>query len=237
MSARQPILGGTWNMERDRPPAMAAASALALMRSKGLAFLCVQECAGYLKALRAAAGDQFDVIAFTIDPGRNESAIIVRADVDHGHGFQARATRSGWITVRGGHTAPKYLTTVRVDWLRVVCGHTAPSVHWTRGRILGPIRRVASMRQFARAVVRFAKAHAGPLLVACDWNATPEARGRYTPYWIGRKAGLHIAAPAKGTHGGNRVIDYALVRDCGARATREKQRGSDHYAVTFKVIP
>lgn len=232
---RHQLLGGTWNMERDRPPAAAAASALALMRSKGLAFLCVQECAGYLKALRAQAGDEFEVIAFTNDPGRGESAILVRRDAEHGPGYQRRATRSGWFTVRGGKTSPKYLTTVRLDgWLRVVSGHTAPSVRWRGGRILGPVRRVASMRQFARSVVRFAKAHPGPLLIAGDWNATPAARGRWSPHWITRKAGLRVAAPGKGTHG-NRVIDYALIRDCAATATREKLRGSDHHAVVFKV--
>jgi hypothetical protein len=229
------LLGGTWNMERDRPATMAAHSALSLMRSKGLAFLCIQECSHYLEALRAQAGDEFDVIAFTMDPGRAESAIIVRADVEHGPGHQARATRAGWITVRGGTTPPKYLTTVKLDgWLRIVCGHTAPSVTWPGGRIAGPVRRVISMIQFARAVVRFAEAHKGALLIAGDWNATPAARGRYTPHWIGRKTGMRIAAPVKGTHG-SRVIDYALIRDCAARATREKRRGSDHHAVIFKV--
>lgn len=237
MSGRE-LLGGTWNMERDRDPRMAAASALALMRSKGLAFLCVQECAGYLHTLREYARDEFDVISFADDPGRNESALIVRTDVPHGPGWQVRATRSGWITVRGRRTPPKYLTVTTVDgWLRIVSAHTAPSVSWRAGRITGPVRRVISMRQFARSVARFVRKHPGAVLVAGDWNATPQARGRWSPHWIARKAGMHIAAPEKGTHGGHRVIDFALVRGCGARATREKRRGSDHYAVVFKVRP
>lgn len=233
MSAQQ-LRGGTWNMERDRNEDAAATSALALMRSRDLDFLCIQECAGYLEALRTWGGHEFKVIAFTEDPGRGESALIIRADLAHGPGYQVRATRRGWFTVRGGKTPPKYLTTVVVGGLRVVSGHTAPSVSWRGGRILGPVRRVASMRQFARAVVKFAKAHKGPLLIACDWNATPEARGRYTPHWIARKTGMRLVAPSKGTHG-SRTIDYALIRDCGAAARREKRRGSDHYAVTFKV--
>lgn len=233
-----PILGGTWNMEHDRPPTAAAASALALMRSRGLTFLCVQECAKYLKALKAQAGDEFDVISFGFEPGRNESAIIVRADVQHGRGWQARATRSGWFTVRGGKTPPKYLTTVVIaGWLRIASAHTAPSVSWHAGRITGPVRRVISMRQFARSVVRFAgNRDDRALLVAGDWNATPDARGRYTPTWICREAGMRIAAPEKGTHG-SRVIDFALIRGCAVTARREKTRGSDHHAVVFKVRP
>lgn len=229
------LRGGTWNMLHSRPADEAAGSALALMRSRALDFLCVQECAGYLKALRQEVGDEFDVIAFRGDPGRSESALIVRATVPHGPGHQVRATRSGWITWRGGKTPPKYLTTVELDgWLRVVSGHTAPSVKWLGGRILGPVRRVASMRQFARKCVRFAKRRQGALLIACDWNATPHARGRYTPTWIAGKAGLRIAAPVKGTLG-SRTIDFALYRGCGVTARREKKRGSDHYAVVFKV--
>jgi hypothetical protein len=229
--------GGTWNMLRDRDPDAAAVSALAMMRSRDLDFLCVQECAGYIAALRTWAGADFDVVAFHGAPGRAESALIVRAAVDHGPGYQVKATRAGWVTVRGGKTPPKYLTTVELEnGLRVVSGHTAPSVKWRGGRILGPARRVLSMRQFARSVVRFAKNHRGPLLVACDWNATPDARGRYSPHWIARKAGMRIAAPGKPTLG-NRTVDFALIRDCSATAVREKRRGSDHYAVTFKVGP
>ncbi len=228
------LTGGTWNMERDRPATKAAASAIALMRTRGLSFLCVQECAHYLKALRAQAGDEFDVISFTLDPGRGESALIVRDAVPHGSGFQRRATRGGWFTVRGGKTPPKYLTTVEIDGLRIVSLHTAPSVTWRAGRIRGPVRRVISMRQLARSVVKFARQHPGPLLIAGDWNATPGASGRYSPHWIARQTGMRVAAPVKGTHG-NRVIDFALVRDCAATATREKYRGSDHAAVLFKV--
>ena len=231
------LRGGSWNMERDRRPVPAVASLLGLLTSRELDFLCVQECHDYIELLRRThLAERFEVIAFNDAPGKSESAIIVRRDVEHSHGYQVRATRAGWFTVRGGKTPPKYLTAVRVSDLLVVSGHTAPSVTWRGGRVLGPIRRVASMRQFARAVVRFAKAHPGPLLIACDWNATPEARGRYSPHWIARKTGMRIAAPGKGTHG-TRTIDYALIRDCAATAVREKRRGSDHSAVVFKVTP
>lgn len=227
------LRGGTWNVERDRRPAAVVTSVLGLLDSRNLDFLCVQECSHYLEALRRRQSS-YEVISFDSEPGRAESAIIVRRDVQHGKGYQVRATRSGWFTVRGGKTSPKYLTVTDIDGLRVVSGHTAPSVKWRGGRILGPVRRVASMRQFARAVVRFARRHDGPLLIACDWNATPDARGRYTPHWIARKAGMRISAPVKGTHG-DRVIDYALIRDCSATVRREKPRGSDHHAVLLQV--
>lgn len=228
------LRGGTWNMKRDRSATAAVISTFALMDSKDLDFLCVQECAHYLDALRRNAPAAYQVIAFHEHPGDRESALIIRRAVEHGTAYQVRATRAGWTTVRGGETPPKYLTAIKIGGLLVVSGHTAPSVTWRGGRIAGPVRRVASMRQFARSVVRFAKAHPGPLLIACDWNATPDARGWYSPHWIARKAGLRIAAPAKGTLG-SRTVDFALVRDCAAAATREKRRGSDHYAVVFKV--
>ncbi len=237
------LRGGTWNVERDRKPAAVVASVFGLMNSRQLDFLCIQECAGYLDQLRRSSdGQDYQVIAFHDAPGKAESALIVRRDVDHGNGWQVRATRAGWFTVRGGKTPPKWLTAVRIaadlptGYLTIVSGHTAPSTTWRGGRLLGPVRRVASMRQFAKRCVKFARHHEGPLLIACDWNATPEARGRYSPHWIARKAGLHVIAPGKPTHG-SRVIDFALVRDCGATAVREKRRGSDHYAVTFKVTP
>lgn len=230
------LRGGTWNMLRDRKPEVAAREAIDLMDAHRLDFLCIQECSKYRAAIRQAAGDRYRLIEFHFEDGRGESAIIVRASVRHGHGWQMRATRSGWVTVRGGTTPPKYLTTVFVDgWLRVVSGHTAPSVKWRAGRILGPARRVLSMRQFMRSVVKFARRHGrGPLLIACDWNATPSARGPWSPKWACRKAGLSFAAPTRGTHG-NRVIDYALVRNCDVTAVREDHHGSDHRAVIFTV--
>lgn len=227
--------GGTWNMERDRPKPVAAHSALAIMVMHDLDFLCIQECAGYLGEL----GGHPDFALFPMPgnrgDGRGESALLVRRTTIHGAGWQVRATRSGWFTVRGGKTPPKWLTCCVVAGVIVVSGHTAPSVRWQGGRILGPIRRVASMRQFARRVVKFARNHPNrPLLIACDWNATPSARGRYSPHWIARKADLEVLAPKGGTHG-NRVIDYALVRGLRGRAHKERQRGSDHYPVLFEV--
>lgn len=235
-----PLRGGTWNMLAGRDEDAAATSALALMRSRDLDFLCIQESRGYLDALRVWSGPpgEFRVIAFSdaVRGSDSESAIIVRADHPHGPGHQVKATSAGWFRADGSKTGPKYFTTVKfADGLRVASIHAAPSVRWRGGRVLGPVRRVISMREFARSVVRFAKAHPGPLVIAGDWNATPEARGRYSPHWIAAKAGLRIVATQKGTHGVAHRIDFALVRGCAATARREKRRGSDHFAVVFTI--
>jgi hypothetical protein len=236
------LRGGTWNMERDRDPEVAAREAFRIIDDHNLDFLCIQECSHYLKALRMESragrddGGTHDLIAFNFEPGRAESAILVRRTLTHGKGYQVRATRAGWITVRGGTTPPKYLTTVLLDgWLRVVCLHTAPSVRWRQGRIVGPIRRVVSMRQLTRAVVRLARRRPEhPLFIAGDWNATPDTRGRWSPHWVGRMIGGRVIAPKLGTHG-RRTIDFAVIRGCGAKATRAESYGSDHRAVVFKV--
>lgn len=229
------LLGGSWNMLRDRNDDRAAARAIWIMDEFGLDFLCLQEAAEYVAALREASGEEYDVLAVRGGSNaRRESIILARHDLEHGAPWSIRVKNSWWTTVRGGRAANRHLTAVVLDgWLPVVSGHTPPSVRWRSGDMFGPARRVLSMRRFARRVRGFLDNHPHAL-VACDWNADDDARGRYTPHWIARKTGAEVVAPKHGTHG-NRTIDYALVKGAHATARRSEEYGSDHRLVIFEV--
>lgn len=222
-------------MLRGRDREQAARTALELMDSRGWRWACLQEARGYVHQLRKLAGDRYDVIA----PQGADSIIVVRADEPHGPGRRVLMSQTGWFTVRGGYTGPMYATTVLLTraGVRLLSVHPTPSVNWRGGVIFGPIRRVVSMRRFARSVVRFAKSHSRPLIVAGDWNATPRDRGRFTPHWITRQTGMRLVAPDRATHG-REVIDYAIVRGvtvAGVPARRLDKLGSDHAAVQIQV--
>lgn len=219
-------------MLRGRDDATAVGTALELMTANALQWLCLQESRGYHRELVRRAGDRFDVIA----PEGADSIIVLRAGIPHGPGRRVLMSRTGWFTVRGGYTGPMYATTVRLQaaGVRLLSIHPTPSVNWRAGGMFGPVRRVLSMRHFARSVLRFARAHPGALIVAGDWNATPHDRGRYSPHWIARKAGMHVLAPARPTHG-REVIDYALVRGVQGDAHRLGKFGSDHSAVRIQA--
>lgn len=229
------LRGGTWNMLRDRNDDKVAARAVWIMDEFGLDFLCLQEATEYTAELRDAAGDRHQLLAVRDGSNaRRESVVLVRRDLEHGAPWSLRVKGSWWITVRGGRAPDRHLTAAVLDgWLTVVSGHTPPSVRFRGGRMFGPARRVLSMRRFATRVRRFIR-NRPHVLVACDWNATDDARGRYTPYWIARTSGAQVVAPKYGTHG-RRTIDFAIVKGCEATARRSEEYGSDHRLVIFEV--
>lgn len=62
----------------------------------------------------------------------------------------------------------------------------------------GPVRRVASTIQHARLEVRWINHQPDRvLLVAGDWNDTPNDRGRYSPSWVAALTGRQLAARSK----------------------------------------
>jgi endonuclease/exonuclease/phosphatase (EEP) superfamily protein YafD len=226
---------GWWNMRRDRDKNATARAALEVMDAYSLDILALQETGGYVHQLRALPGVR--CVAFDSHPGQADTAILVRDAHVVSDLHCARMTLTGWVTVRGGRTPPKWLAACLVDgWLRVGSLHTAPSVSFDGDDTpAGPVRRVASTVQHARAEVAYANAHPGPLLIAGDRNATPDDRGRWSPWWISRKTGLGLIAPDKATHGKRRVIDFALARGVTGTATTEKRHGSDHAVVVATI--
>lgn len=224
---------GNWNMLRGRNDDKAAARAIWLMDEFNLDALCLQEATEYVAELREAAGERYYVAAVRGSAVRRESVILVRRDVPHGAPWSIRVRNSWWITVRGGRAADRHLTAIKLDWLTIASGHTPPSVRFRGGRMFGPARRILSMRRFAVRVRRFIR-NRPRVLVSCDWNATDDDRGRYTPHWIARTTGAEIVAPAHGTHG-RRTIDFGIIKGCDADARRLEEYGSDHRAVLYVV--
>jgi hypothetical protein len=193
---------GLWNVERDRDPGTVRAEVVDVLALHDLDALLLCEANDYLAELREIRG--CELLAYTDEPGQAETAILIGEHVTSTSSWCPRLTRSGWITVRGGRTAPKYLPTVLLDgWLRVAVLHAPPSVRYRGGRgPAGPVRRVASMVGLMRRTRLFARRRprARSVLIAGDWNATPDARGPYSPRWLARAGRLRIVAPKAGTH-------------------------------------
>lgn len=197
---RRTLRIGLWNVERDRNRARVVPMVARLVRLLDLDALALVEASDYVAGLRKVDG--LRVLAASVLPGQANTAIVVPDLVTWDRFYCPRMTRAGWVTVRGGKTPPKYLATVRLDgWLRLAVGHRPPSCRWHRGGISGPPRRVLSMIAHARSEVRWATRKArGALLLVEDWNATPDARGRWSPTWVAERAGLDVVAPRRGTH-------------------------------------
>lgn len=201
-----PLRIGLWNMQRDRPRGQVASTVAAIMsplrtddQAPDVLLLC--EAGDYLGVLRTLDRVGLRLVAFWSQPGQSNTAIVVRDGLRLDQVECRRMNRTGWITVRGGRTPAKWVVSARVDgWLRVGVGHLPPSVRWRRLVVRGPVRRVAAYVRHARRLVQWAHRHPGPLLVACDWNATPGTRGAWSPHWIARRAGLRVVAPSTGTH-------------------------------------
>lgn len=199
-----------WNVQRDRPGHEVRQHLLELLQEYDI--LLLVETDQYKATLRSLESRGHTVVVFDIEPGQANTAIVVHADHDTSRHYCRRMTRTGWFTVRGGRTPPKWLPTLVVDdLLRVAIGHPAPSVRSVPrsrlGRIvhqlIGPARRVLSTRSWMRSARTFMlnRAPHQALVVAADMNQTPDARGRHTPHWLAQETGARIVAPAQPTHG------------------------------------
>lgn len=199
---RKRLRVGLWNAQRDRRVDLVVASCLKLINAHRLDVLLLGEANDYVEVLELEESVQ--LVGLDDRPGARETAILVRRGVRVSSSWCAQLTRAGWITVRGGRTAPKYMPTALVGgWLRVAVVHAPPSVRYRGGRRpVGPVRRVASMVALMARVLRFARRRprGQSVLIAGDWNATPAARGPYSPRWLARLGRLRIVAPRVGTH-------------------------------------
>lgn len=207
LHGRKRLRIGLWNVERDRNRQLVVGQVHDVMALHQLDALLVCEASDYIAALRAERSLLVRPTAGVTSErsGSTETCIVVRPGVDVGSGWIVRLTRAGWITVRGGRTAPKWMPTVLLDgWLRVAVVHTPPSCRFRNGKHgpVGPVRRVAAYVALMRRVRTFARRRPGgrSLLIAGDWNATPASRGTYSPAWLARSGRLRIAKPKVGTH-------------------------------------
>lgn len=204
-SGRQLLRVGLWNMERDRPVDQVVDQVVDLMALYQLDALGLCESNDYVHELRSRRAGFLVLTGTKVHAGSRETALVVRDGVDVTGSWTLKLTAEGWVTVRGGRTAPKYAPTALLDgWLRVTVVHTPPSCRFPRGNHgpVGPVRRVAAFVALAHRLRRFLRrrpAGQAQLLVA-DWNATPAARGPASPAWLARLSRCRIVAPHKGTH-------------------------------------
>lgn len=202
LRGRRRLRVGLWNMQRDRPADKVLRQVLDVIKSHRLDVLLLCESSDYVRELAQLRGWRLRT-GYAGVPGSRETAILVRENLELGTAHAPRLNRAGWITVRGGRTAPKYCPTVVVDgWLRVAVVHTPPSCRFRGGGHgpVGPVRRVAAYVGMMRRLRLFVRRHRGPLLIAADWNATPAARGPFSPHWLARTGRLRVCAPKIGTH-------------------------------------
>ena len=201
---RQLLRIGLWNVQRDRPVDQVVDQVADVFALYQLDALGLCESNDYVHALRGRRG--WLVLTGThVAAGSRETALLVRDGVDVTGSWTLKLTTDGWITVRGGRTAPKYAPTALLDgWLRVAVVHTPPSCRFPRGNHgpVGPVRRVTSFVALAHRLRRYLRRRprGQAQLVGGDWNATPAARGPASPRWLARVSGCRISAPRKGTH-------------------------------------
>jgi hypothetical protein len=196
---------GLWNMQRDRPVRDVVDQVVDLFALYQLDALGLCEANDYVHELRARRAGIVVLTGSSVFAGSRETALVVRDGVDVTGSWTVKLTSAGWVTVRGGKTAPKYAPTALLDgWLRVTVVHTPPSCRFPRGNHgpVGPVRRVAAFVALTHRLRRFLRRRpAGQAqLVVGDWNATPAARGPASPAWLARVSGGRIVAPHKGTH-------------------------------------
>lgn len=232
----RPLRGGTYNCERGRDPSGVVDFVAALMGSKDLDYLCLQESQDYVSELRALRAyrlicPRVDAAGKLVD-GAKETSILVRRGVAIRDVRRRRLGRVGWITVRGGRVPARSIPLVLLNgWLTVGSIHAPPSVRLTGRRPRGPRMRVRAFGNLSRRLVTICRRINGPYVIAGDWNEPASSRGLWSPRWVATKldAQLHTA-------GG---IDYAMTHGLRVEDFRRLSAsgGSDHDPVIFTVRP
>lgn len=225
---------GVWNMLHGRDDAEAVDQVLAFMARHQLDAVALGETREYARELRTLARLGFGVVLYDDKPGQADTALIVRPGKRAHAPRIHRMTRRGWFTTKGRRTPPKYAPSCVVDGITLAAVHPAPSVRFPHTGPEGPARRVASTISHRHGETRLLRRTRGPLAIVGDWNAVPDAPGRYSPRWLARRHGLAVIAPTDPTHG-RRTIDYAIARGLTGTATVHGRGGSDHRLVVIEL--
>jgi hypothetical protein len=186
----------------------------ALFERGRLDVLCLTEARDYIGALRGLAKQNGDTL-LSINNGKrgsNQCAMLVRKGAHIGKVWSIRAG-TGWRRAGGGWMAPMQPLCAIIDGEVYVAGH-APVSAWQatpRGRkFIGPLARRVAYRGFVKRLAKVAKRHKGhPVKLWCDWNATPDTTGRYSPNWLRQEIGGRFARPHTST--GHGEIDFCIV--------------------------
>lgn len=231
---------GAYNVEYGHPVTPHVKMILQDARKYQLDVLGLEEIQDYLPALRKAAPPAGYRVIAPRDDSRN--ALLVK----NGHPATQRGSFKSpgfYYSVRGHRVTTASNVWARIGGVTYVVVH-APVHAWTVCRtcrggrgFFGPSRRLSSYRLFVESLIDFAKHHPGPIAFMGDWNATPGARGLWSPNYLRRSIGGHFARPFRST--GHGEIDFAVVR--GVTSARVfvrpnlKVAHSDHLLVTTRV--
>ncbi|NOJ94092.1 endonuclease/exonuclease/phosphatase family protein, partial [Corallococcus coralloides] len=232
------LKGATYNVERDRNPQDVKKWLGDFAKKNKLDFVQLQEINGYHKALENIPG--YHLVTFPGAKDHGETGILVKDSLLQGQKTSIQGEGGGWTTVRGGHAPPRAATAVKLaGWLQVVSAHQPPSVDWKGGEPVGPKNRVSTYKSLSEKLLGFAqrKIAKNPdegLLIGGDWNEPASTKGKWSPHWIARQAGMK-------THGGveshgHGKIDYAMSYGCKVTNVKAGPTGgSDHNIVMFTV--
>ncbi|MFP2895616.1 peptidoglycan-binding domain-containing protein [Corallococcus sp. 4LFB] len=232
------LKGATYNVERDRDPKDVQKFLGKFAKNNDLDFVQLQEINGYHKALEKIPG--YHLVTFPGAKDHGETGILVKDSLLQKQAMSIQGEGGGWTTVRGGHAPPRAATAVKLaGWLQVVSAHQPPSVDWKDGHPVGPKNRVSTYKSLSEKLLGFAKRKIenNPdqgVLIGGDWNEPASTKGKWSPGWIARQAGMT-------THGGveshgHGKIDYAMSYGCRVSNVKAGPTGgSDHNIVTFTV--
>jgi hypothetical protein len=210
---------GTLNCEYGHAPKRHARRIIDEFDRLHLDVLCLNESRDYNRHLaKLAKARGYRLLVRRTQQGSDQCTALVRAPalVDRVWTFEAGP---GWIRQGGGHMAPMQPLAFIYDGVLYVSGH-APVAAWLPGNMkgirkwIGGALRLASYRGFMRRLALLAKRHPDlPIVMWCDWNATPGTRGPWSPQWLRRRMRGQIVTPGVDT--GHGEIDFAIV--CGVR--------------------
>lgn len=224
---------GTYNVERDRNTQAVLGELIRLTRN--LDVLMLQETNGYGDTLTKVPG--FRLVRYTAAKEQGETAILVRDGLEVHYARAEQVTTTGWRTVRGGRTSPKWGTFARVEGCGFLSVHTAPTVQSAVKRLASPARW-KSYRELMASIRRLAPKMPKPLVVGADWNVdakTDSGKLADFPRSTLAHVGMLRAFPTTGTHG-SRVIDGFGIKGAVVSDVRALSGyGSDHRPVVATI--
>jgi hypothetical protein len=231
-------VSGPFNMERGHPPAAHAKRTVEIFCEEGFDVLCLSECHDYLPHLIKEAQDAGVVLLYKDEKrGDDQNTILVKPEREVGDVWSFEAG-SGWFTKSGAKHVPMQPLAAVIDGVLYISGH-APVTAWVVSgkfgrRFVGPVLRRLAYQGFVRRLRRVYRHHTHrPVVAWCDWNATPDTRGLWSPNWLRRKVAGRFIRPAVST--GHGEIDFAVatrvVRVTYVRAWWPKGWKGDHKIV------
>lgn len=204
---------GTYNVQYGHDKAKHADMILRRFQTRRLDLLALLEAADYLEHLEHAAPALGLELIYRDGPVhvRNQ-AFLRRVDTTVLGKVWSVPMPATYLAPNGAvrHSSPPLCA--EVNGIVYAAIH-APVHAWVAGkggrRFIGPARRLAAWRAYAKRLLLILRRHRHVVLLG-DWNATPDDRGLWSPNWLRRKGKARFIRPHANT--GHGEIDYALAK-------------------------